>query len=404
MDLSGMERRGGDAALAQALLNAARAVDFPQARVGVAATCVAAAMATCERGLPWRVVPPGRDAQFVSLRPLESLPMEPELRWPLELLGLYRCADLARLAAADVELRFGAEGLRAWRLARAEDTRWPFRPPSPDTASAEAELEAPVETTEPLRFLLRGLVTSVALQMAQRQRLPAALRLVLLLDGGDEEVLSVRPARPTAEERVLVDLCWRALEDRPVSGRVIGVRLEGEREGVARADQLDIFHPPTPDPAAIHEALLPLLARWGEGALSRSTPRGAHLPAEQVVWEAMGERGVQELARATLPVPSPDPQGARAELFLCLRRFTTPRAVRVERDTAGRPTIVWGAGLRGSPDRLPVRVQGPERLSGRWWDQGYAREYWLAETEDGRFWLLFRDAREERWYLEGWYD
>jgi protein ImuB len=403
-DLSGMALHGNDAALAQALLEAACGAGFEKARVGVAGSCVAAALATRVSGTAWRVVPVGGDARFVGRRALKLLPMDDGVRESLKLLGLRNCGELAALPASEVELRLGAVGVGAWRLARAEDPRWPFRPAPPAEIVAEAELDAPVETMEPLRFLVRGLLASVLEQLNRRQRIPAGLRLVLLLEGGGTRVLRIRPARPTADERVLGELCWRALEGATLDHPICGLRLEGVEEGSPRADQLDIFRPPAPDPAAVHSALLPLLARWGEGALSRANPRGAHLPAESVVWEARGQRGVLEIAEAgngPLPEPRKEEPMGRVELPLRLRRLTRPGSLTVEMDDAGRPLSLR---LPGRATPLPVRAEGPERLSGRWWSDGYAREYWLAEGTDGQLRLLFQDARSGEWMLEGWYD
>jgi hypothetical protein len=52
------------------------------------------------------------------------------------------------------------------------------------------------------------------------------------------------------------------------------------------------------------------------------------------------------------------------------------------------------------------RAEGPERLSGDWWRDGYRRDYWRCEGEggDGDF-VLYRDrAAPGAWYLQGWYD
>jgi protein ImuB len=447
-DASGMERRGGDAATAQALLAAGREAGFPGTRVGIAGTCIAAAVATREGGSAWRVVPPGRDATWLHRRSLDLLPMEPGMREALRVLGLRRCGELGAFAAADVELRWGAAGVRAWRLARGEDPRWPFRPPPPDRAAAEAEWEPSVTTAEPLRFVLRGLIASVAGQIARRQRVPAALRLTLRLEGAGEEVRRIAPARPTAEARVLAALCEGALDGIAGSGGlpapVAGMRLEGIEEGAALADQLDAFRTPAPDPAAVHAALLPLLARWGDGALSRPHPQGAHLPALHTVWEGQGAAAIREIAapprtaapaishqlsaisqqktqilseedtplihtKGVLPLPlrSPAPPPLRADgggLPLCLRRLPAPLPIHVALDAAGRPGRVARTGAVDPQLGLTVRSEGPERLSGAWWAQGYAREYWLAEGEDGSLWLLFRDARGGGWWVEGWWD
>lgn len=48
---------------------------------------------------------------------------------------------------------------------------------------------------------------------------------------------------------------------------------------------------------------------------------------------------------------------------------------------------------------------GPERLAPRWWasDAG-ARDYYTARTTGGTRWLLFRSAKERKWFVEGWWD
>jgi protein ImuB len=457
-DAGGMMLRGGDGAVAQALLAAGRAAGFGGARVGVAGSCIAAALATRERGSPWRVVPPGGDAAFLARRSLDHLPMGAEMREALRLLGLRRCGELASFSAADVELRWGAAGLRAWRLARGEDDRWPFRPPPPDRAAAEAEWEPPVTDTEPLRFVLRGLIASVTEQIGRRQRVPALLRLTLRLDGRPAETRAIRPARATADARVLAGLCEQALDGLLAGGGltapIAGARLEAVEEGAALADQLDIFRPPAPDPATVHAALVPLLERWGDGALCRAVPQGAHLPGLRAVWEARGGAAIAELSSAktwgrdpverrgaTPDTPAGSPPGllraiaggtvgremgeenedgpaapARPQVLtppsalpLCLRRLPEPYAVQVATDAGGRPVRIRAAAGGGVADgraapEMAVRAEGPERVSGGWWAGGYAREYWIAEDEAGCLRLLFRDARDGAWWVEGWWD
>jgi protein ImuB len=419
-DAGGMERRGGDAAVARALLDAAAEAGFPDAKVGIAGSCIAAAAATRERGTHSRVVPPGADARYLRRRSLALVPMPADLRETLELLGLKTCGDLAALSPADVELRFGPAGVAAWRLARAEDGRWPFPPADPGAVAAEAEFEPPIAGAEPLRFVLPGLIASVCAQLGRRQRIPARLRLVLraeTAEGVVDDAREVRPARPTAEERVLADLCRRAVEERQPAGPVAGVRLELAEDGVPRADQLDAFQAPAPDPGALHAALLPVFARWGEGALSGAVRHGAHLPAEHAAWDARGSAGIAPFTRAHPPAPEPQEEGpelGRGVLSLCLRRLPEPRPVRVREGAGRRPLGVdfqaaSTDALGGEPGSFPPRLwktiaEGPERVSGAWWAGGTAREYWRIESPDGWLGLLYRDAADGGWYLEGWYD
>ncbi|HEU0051827.1 MAG TPA: hypothetical protein VFQ39_01575, partial [Longimicrobium sp.] len=416
-DASGMDRRGGDAATGLALLKAAEEAGFPGARVGIADSCIAAAAATREARMPLRIVPAGADGRYLRGRSLGILPVPADLRETLELLGLKTCGDLAALAAADVELRFGAAGVRAWRLARGEDGRWPFRPASPETASAEAEFDPPIESAEPLRFVLPGLISSVCRQLARRQRIPARLRLTLRLDRAGDDIREVRPARATAEARVLADLCRRAVEERPLDGAVEGVLLETVEEGTERADQLDAFQAPAPDPGALHAALLPVFARWGDGALSGAVHHGAHLPSEHADWAPRGAAGIAPFTVAQPSVSGEGPSGVaplRAALPLCLRRLPEPLRVRVREDDERRPAQVdlhslATGGFAPAAETFPLRLwktraEGPERISTAWWDGGTAREYWRVESDDGWLGLVYRDAADGAWYLEGWYD
>jgi hypothetical protein len=418
-DASGMQRRGGDAAVADALLAAAREAGF-QVQVGIAGSCIAAAAATRERGTAVRVVPPGADARYLRRRPLSLLPIPRDLRETLALLGIRGCGALADLDAADVELRFGSAGLAAWRLARAEDPRWPFRPPVPGVASAEAEFDPPIDSTEPLRFVLPGLIDAVCRQLDARQRIPARLSLVLTVDGETrhDDAREVRPARATADARVLAELCRRAAETPPPGGPVAGVRLEALDEGAPRADQLDAFRTPAPDPGALHAALLPVFARWGDGALSAAVLHGAHLPAEHAAWEPLGSDAIAAFAHAHPHPPDDPPEGVtelgRASLELCLRRLLEPCPVRVREGAGRRPlevelqsvgTAKLGAtGESFPPGMWKTRSEGPERISGGWWAAGSAREYWRVESPGGWLAVVFRDAASGEWYLEGWFD
>ncbi|HEX2081746.1 MAG TPA: hypothetical protein VHG08_28840 [Longimicrobium sp.] len=412
-DTTGMEGHGGDAGVGRALAEAARQAGW-DARVGVASCCIAAAAATRERAVPVRVVPPGREAAYLRRRSLSLVPMDADLRHSLELLGLRTCGDLAALVPAEVELRFGAEGLRAWRLARGDDARWPFRPAAPGVAAAEADFEPPIENAEPLRFVLGGLIGSVLGQLAARQRIPARLRLTLRVEDADDDVREVRPARPTAEARVLADLCRRAVEAEPLAGPVRGVSLLAEEEGTARADQLDAFTAPAPDPGALHAALLPVFARWGDGALSTAVHHGAHLPGEHAEWAPRGSDGIAPVSQAR--PGGADRSGEASHAFrntlpLCLRRLPEPVAVEVREDAELRPVQVEfpnalpGGGMGSFPPRMwKTRAEGPERISGAWWSRATAREYWRVESPEGWLGLVYRDAPTGRWYLEGWYD
>ena len=79
-----------------------------------------------------------------------------------------------------------------------------------------------------------------------------------------------------------------------------------------------------------------------------------------------------------------------------LRLLETPETVDVEWD-GDRPCALWWRERRVAIGR----AAGPERLSGDWWKDGYARDYWRCESDSGEL-LAFRER--ERWFVQGWYD
>jgi protein ImuB len=89
---------------------------------------------------------------------------------------------------------------------------------------------------------------------------------------------------------------------------------------------------------------------------------------------------------------------------LTIRRRRPPEEIEVLMGRAG-PTA-----LRGLETTARVLVAaGPYRLSGEWWQEteaggNWAREYWDVHASDGAIYRLHRDARDGRFYLDGYYD
>jgi protein ImuB len=102
----------------------------------------------------------------------------------------------------------------------------------------------------------------------------------------------------------------------------------------------------------------------------------------------------------TLFSPDEPPHESRVpHLTAALRLLEVPEPIEVE-CTAGVPSAFWWRGCR-----LPVEcASGPERLSGDWWRDGYAREYWRCEGAAGDFLIYLDGGGERRWHLQGWYD
>jgi protein ImuB len=194
------------ATFVDALLTVARRW-HPDARVGIADSCVAARAATWSpvRRTPTRataprvgqsapsassplddpavtIIPAGGCAAFLAPAPLGLVPMDADLRAALEALGLRTLGAFAALEAGDVEARWGASGLASWRLARGDDPRRPGLTRVEAPRAVHAELPHPAETITPVGFLVRAALERLVADLVRDGRSAAAVAITLELE------------------------------------------------------------------------------------------------------------------------------------------------------------------------------------------------------------------------------
>jgi len=399
VDARGWDRRGGEVALAHTLQQAAQEADFGHVRVGVADTAVvadAAAAVAGESGI--RIVEPGGAREFLAPLPLSLLPLSDELIETFRVLGLRQMGDIAARDVSELEARFGPDGVRAHQLSQGIDARV-FRAfdagEAPETA---LELDPPVDTLEPLLFVLRHLLARTCEELADQGLCAARLELDLRGQNGTETGVAV-PARPTRQERLLYDLCRAALERTTGPGGRLTTPVEEVVLRVARsaapdARQEDLFTRRWRDPMAAASALSRLGVRLGSGGVVRPTVRADHRPESRSVWEPV------EIGYGSCMAEPEAPDEAQTPGVLHL--LSEPQPLRV-RTAEGRPAEMWG----DAGHHELVAAEGPERLSGDWWKDPYHREYFRVCTEAGDLLWLFREYRPSgtfRWWLHGWWD
>ncbi|MDT8436380.1 MAG: hypothetical protein RRA92_06445 [Gemmatimonadota bacterium] len=410
-DARGWERRGGEEALARALRDAARAADFQVRGVGIADVPVvsdAASLVAVRRPGRIAIVPPGTGRRFLAPLPLAALPLPAELHETLRALGLRTAGDLAARTRAELEARFGPEGLRAHRLARGEDGR-PFRALHPGASPrAELDLAPPVESLEPLLFVLRRLLARLCADLEEAGRGAARIALEMVLADGTRRAAAIVPARPTRRAGLLHDLCRAALERAAEEGGglaapVAGLAVRVERSAAPDARQGDLFRAEWRDPMAAAGALSRLRARLGEEGVVWPAPRPHVRPESRNGW-----RPVDPCAAAR--AEDPGASGGSADSSVrgedgipgTLRLLPAPSPVCV-RTGAGRPVELRD----GAERRRIVAAEGPERLSGDWWKDPWRREYFRLCTAEGELFWVFREVRRDgtlRWWLHGWWD
>ena len=302
---SGFDGIGGERELGRTLLRVAQRW-HPRPRVAIAGSCVAARAATWagasfeqradDRALV-HVIPPERDAAYLAPAPLALVPMDEELRAALHALGLRTVGAVAALSAEDVERRWGEIGLRAWRLANADDSRRPVLARVETQPAVEVELTIPAATMEPILFLVRAALERLVQQMIAHGRAVAAVSITLTLDDARGALVDApahtvtreaRAARPLARVLPLFERC-RALLDRwTLDAPVSAVRVAIVATAPLSGEQGDLLTTSWRDLGAADAALERLRAELGAGAIVRAEAQDTHRPERAGIWRELG--------------------------------------------------------------------------------------------------------------------
>ena len=281
VDLTGLERRLGPPHLAtERLLATVPALFRP--RAGVAPNKFTARVAAYG-ATPGTVVvvEPTTIRTFLATAPVSLLPLAPDKRRRLERLGLRTLGDLADLSPAAVQARFGAEGRRAWELARGND-REPVRARlQPETVSESLPLPAPATSRETLLIAITRLVLRAFDRAALRNRHVRQARLRASLESGQawEQVTTLRD--PGGRKHLIEALGYR-VQTLTLPGPVVALTLElsGLIDATSRQELLPGFH--SRRPGQLAEASRQLEQRFGTS--------GLYCVAEVEPWSRLPER------------------------------------------------------------------------------------------------------------------
>jgi protein ImuB len=400
---TGFEHVGGEGALAEQLLHIARGW-HPAARVAIADSCVAARAATWAPGqTALSVVPVGACASYLAPAPLGLIPMTEELRDALQSLGLRTVGALAALEAGDVERRWGADGIGAWRLAHGDDPRRPGLVRTEVVRSASAELASATDSMAPLLFLIRSALNGLVQQLLHDGRAAASVAITLSLDARPQHTITreIRPARPLARVAPLFDQCRALLEKWTLDAPVFAVTVSIPATAPLTADQGDLLLPSWRDAAATVDAVFVRLraALEDEGAqdvVVHPVAGDAHRPETAGQWQRADALRLAELGVANDLKPHAQPSINLESA--ALRLLEKPESVVVNVASGAPASVNW----RGRTLYFTA-AHGPERLSGDWWRaNAFARDYWRCTISGEGDLYLYHDAAG--WFVQGWYD
>jgi len=335
------------------------------------------------------VVPAGGEVGLFARLPLDWLGASDALLERLARFGIRSSGELLALPRRSLITRLGPEAEQLARLARGEGGELPLPVPAGARLLEAVDLEHPLDRLEPLCFALQALLSRLRERLALRQLAVGELELELDLDGGGRDSRRIGLAAPSADPRLLLRLLRASLETRPAEAAVVGLRLCA-RGAPAPSDQLDLFRPAGPAPAALSQVLNELRALCGtERVGAPAIPDDFH-PDALALHPFRPGHGIES------PCAGPDGPAPPA-----LRQLRPPVPAQV-RLQAGLPAEISSAVARGHV----LQLAGPWRSTGGWWSREgrFAYDSFDIQTSDGTLIRLRLDRVRKHWEIDAVYD
>lgn len=356
------------------------------------------------------VIPAGSEATFLAHLPIDVLPLTPAQTEILDSWGIRRFKDLALLPPVPLVERLGQSGLHLQRLARGEISRT-LVPVDPPLQFVETlELEDSVADLESLAFVLNRLLEQISLRLLSRSLATDELRLKLDLEVFEDRELGTRPVKRSQQTfertlrlpvsiqdtKVLLKLLQLDLVQHGPGGAVKAVTLEA-RPARQRHTQGGLFAALAPEPERLEVTLARIRGVVGD---TDSQGRGRVGAAEVLNSNRPDDFRMNAFVAHDLK----DTPGQSTRPSVVMSMFRPHLAARV-RCESGRPVHVSFAEVN-SP---VICAAGPWMTSGNWWkkDEEWRREEWdvALQLSDGvGLYRIFRELRQNTWFVEGLYD
>src|SRR5712671_2731051 len=355
--------------LARDLLDVFHEKDVKKVRAATSITPICAEVAARhghgKNGL--LAIAPGSEREYLAPFPVGVLEPSLFLSTLLDGIGVESCGDLARLDLESVEVRFGGEGARLWRLSRADDSRRIFASmPRALPAASLDWVEYTLKDPERLVFIINALVGNITTDLKSRGQCAREMTMIFSLANRETFEHLVRPARSTASHKAWMRLIRSHLERITLPDGVVGITIRVEAVTGEVERQGDIFDRGFATARAAEETIAQLLDDQGAVVV---TPRNTQHPLIDRRTEWVSQEPAQASARIQL------------------------RERVVKATAAPRLTLQF----RDKEWTTIVSAAGPDRVSGGQWSEPYAREYFRCVTDDGVMVWLYRDACEDTW-------
>ena len=323
----------------------------------------------------------GEAAPFIATLPVGALNPSSDVALILHKWGIRTVGEMLALGQDALAERLGLEAFALFAAASDRSVR-PLNLVRPEDRFEESfDFEQPVETMEPLLFLLRRFVDQMGERLASTGWVAETLVFRIRLDSGEVVERRLRLPQPTRHADVLFRMLHTHLETLRTESPIVMVALMAEPTR-PQQKQFGLFEAALRDPQQFQETLARLSALVGADRVGTPIVEDSHRrDAFKLVPPDFESAAVPELKEHPLAVTP-------------MRRLRPGVATQVE--LSDKPVSLQCSVAKG---KLQIAL-GPWRASGHWWEPGaWAREEWDVQTRDGKVLRLVRQA--EGWQVQG---
>ena len=315
------------------------------------------------------------DCKLLQSLALETLAPSPFLLDILRNWGVRTLGALTRLPREEIGQRLGLEGLSLWDRAAGRSTKMLQLIQPPDTFEESIDFEQPLETLEPLSFILRRFLERLTLRIESIYLLIAELHLGFTLEDGEKIDRILQIPAPTRDIEMLFGIAAQYLETLQTKAPVTGFHLEAKPSRPA-GHQFDLFQGGLKDPNRFFQTLARLAALVGNEKVGIPQRIDTHQPDSlQMLMPELGWSRKNH------------PKSKRPKTGPGLRRYRPGMSVRVELND-GKPVLLQSNSIAG---RI-LEARGPWKLSGNWWDRTrWETKEWDVALDNGG---LYRIAQK----------
>ncbi|HSX59870.1 MAG TPA: DNA polymerase Y family protein [Tahibacter sp.] len=364
-----------------------RALGFDTYRLGVAPVAAAARVLALSYG---QIALRQRDAMLTALNqaPIALAGLPAQTVAPLQGMGFRTLRDIFALPRVELTRRMGPDGVRHLDVLRGQTAEALTLYQPPDRFSRRIELDALVDSWQPLLFPLRRLVHELALYLHVRDSGVQRFELRLEHENHATTRVPIGLVSVQREAPALYEFCRGRLERAEIPAEVSAIALVADDLPPFRPGHRDLFEPARSEGLDWPALTERLRSRLGDEALQGLACVADHRP----------ERAWRFTPLAAQPAGGArKPRPAKAAVV-------DPADLPSRQPAASRPLwlLTQPIPLRQPPAQI---LSGPERIESGWWDGADARrDYYVVRCANGqRAWAFLPAGEDGGWMLHGWF-